>query len=62
MTQGKGAAAAGSPLTLITGLLVLCLAVLSWGYALFFATTESHQGEVYRILYLHVPSAFSAFF
>lgn len=29
--------------------------------ALWVVTTEKHQGEVYRLIYIHVPSAFTAF-
>ena len=32
-----------------------------WFWALRLAPTETHQGEVYRIIYLHVPAAFAAF-
>lgn len=34
----------------------------SWVWSLWFVTAELHQGNVYRIIYLHVPSAFCAFF
>ena len=47
---------------LIFGLAAITLVAGSWIGALVFAPTESHQGEVYRILYLHVPAALSAFF
>ena len=40
--------------------LSLAMAFL-WLWAIFFAPTEKHQGEVYRIIYLHVPAAFAAF-
>ncbi len=43
------------------GLLVLIFAGLSWAYALGYAPSDQAQGEIYRILYLHVPSAFTAF-
>jgi heme exporter protein C len=33
-----------------------------WIWSIFFITTELHQGEVYRIIYLHVPAAFTSFF
>jgi heme exporter protein C len=41
----------------------ICLAcmVATWGYGLWFAPTEVFQGEIYRILYLHVPCALSTF-
>lgn len=35
--------------------------LLFWVWALWFAPSERHQGEVYRIIYLHVPAAFAAF-
>lgn len=47
--------------TQVSAGLLLILFLALWSYALFYVTTESHQGEVYRILYVHVPSAFSAF-
>lgn len=34
----------------------------AWAWSLWFITAELHQGNVYRIIYLHVPSAFCAFF
>lgn len=38
------------------------LAVLTtWSLALFVAPTDAMQGEAYRIMYLHVPSAITAF-
>lgn len=40
---------------------ILSLLTILWGYALFFAVPEKHQGDVYRILYVHVPSAAAAF-
>ncbi|MBP6218392.1 MAG: cytochrome c biogenesis protein CcsA [Oligoflexales bacterium] len=45
-------------------LAVLILVSLSfaWIWALFFVTEEANQGEVYRILYVHVPCAFASFF
>jgi len=39
----------------------VCL-LLVWIWALFGVTSEKHQGEVYRIIYLHVPAAFTTFF
>lgn len=46
----------------ISGIVVLGLLAISWIWGLKFAPTEEHMGEVYRIIYLHVPSAFTAFF
>ena len=36
--------------------------IASWIFALNFAPSEEHMGEIYRIIYLHVPSAITAFF
>lgn len=41
------------------GLLLTFLVVSIW--SVWGVVSEAHQGEVYRIIYLHVPSAFSAF-
>lgn len=41
-----------------TGALVL----MSWHAGIFVAPVDVGQGEVYRIIYLHVPVAFAAFF
>lgn len=37
------------------------LLLIAWFWALRVAPSEEHQGEVYRIIYLHVPAAFTAF-
>jgi heme exporter protein C len=44
------------------GLLFLGAALLLWGsyWGLFLAPREEHMGEVYRILYVHVPTAWNA--
>lgn len=47
---------------LLLGLGVGALLAISWYWGLVIAPTEEHMGEVYRIIYLHVPSAFTAFF
>lgn len=44
-----------------TGIALFSLLAGLWLYSLYGVTTDAHQGEVYRILYLHVPFAFSAF-
>ena len=44
------------------GLLWLFASLTVWSYALFVAPSEEHQGNIYRIIYVHVPSAFAAFF
>ena len=36
--------------------------VLLWWYSLNFIPSDVHQGDIYKIIYLHVPCAFSAFF
>ncbi len=43
------------------GLFLLSCVLATWGYGLFVAPSEFYQGEVYRILYVHVPCALSAF-
>ena len=47
---------------LIGGAIVFALLAFSWYWGLVLAPTEEHMGEVYRIIYVHVPSAFTAFF
>jgi heme exporter protein C len=42
-------------------MLLIALAI-HWLVALFVVPSDGAQGEVYRIIYLHVPSAFAAFF
>lgn len=37
------------------------LLLMAWFWAIRLAPSEQHQGEIYRIVYLHVPSAFTAF-
>ncbi|MDD9951295.1 MAG: cytochrome c biogenesis protein CcsA [Zetaproteobacteria bacterium] len=39
----------------------LPLLLISWAYGLFIVPTDIHQGEVYRILFLHVSCAINAF-
>ncbi len=46
----------------IVGCIILALVLGTWTYGLTLAPSEEHQGEVYRIIYLHVPAAFAAFF
>ncbi len=41
---------------------ILGALALAWVWALGFVTEEANQGQVYRILYVHVPCAFAAFF
>ncbi len=37
------------------------LVIAHWCVAFFYAPVDIHQGAVYRIMFLHVPSAFAAF-
>jgi heme exporter protein C len=39
----------------------LALVVVHWLAGFYYAPMDAAQGQVYRILYLHVPSAFAAF-
>lgn len=41
----------------VLGYTAIILALLGFSYALWFAPTDAQQGEVYRILYVHVPAA-----
>ncbi len=43
------------------GILCFLLLAVGWLWALRFTPSDEHQGEVYRIIYVHVPSAFTAF-
>lgn len=45
----------------VPGLILFGLMVAAFGYALFATPTDAAQGEVYRVIYLHVPSAITAF-
>lgn len=47
--------------TIWGGLLAFLVLGIAWVYALKVAPVDHHQGEVYRILYMHVPSAWTAF-
>ena len=44
-----------------TGIFLFILFFAAWYWSLFIVGSEMHQGEVYRIIYLHVPSAVCAF-
>jgi heme exporter protein C len=46
---------------MVSGFLLLLIMIALWGWALGWATSELHQGDVYRIIYVHVPSALSSF-
>lgn len=45
----------------LIGVLLLLLILGHWAMAFCFAPVDQNQGEVYRIIFLHVPSAFTAF-
>lgn len=47
--------------SLISGMIIGASLLALWTWALTLAPSEKHQGEIYRIIYLHVPSAFAAF-
>ena len=46
----------------LIGVVLVALVISTWTLAFFGAPTDANQGEVYRIIFLHVPSAFTAFF
>jgi heme exporter protein C len=46
---------------LLAGLLLTALLLAQWAAAFLYVPTDQNQGEVYRIMYLHVPCAISAF-
>lgn len=46
----------------VSTLLIFSGLIVSWLWALKYTPTDFYQGEVYRIIYVHVPSAFCAFF
>lgn len=49
-------------LSLMLGTAAFFVLGLAWFWALRVAPSEEHMGEVYRIIYVHVPAAFTAFF
>lgn len=44
-----------------TGIGAMLLVAAAWGWALTQTPTDQHMGDVYRIIYLHVPAAISSF-
>jgi heme exporter protein C len=46
---------------ILSGILCLLFLIASWLAAFFYAPVDANQGAVYRIMFLHVPSAFTAF-
>ena len=49
------------PSFLLAGLAIFGINIICWLAALFIAPADALQGEYYRIIYVHVPSALSAF-
>ena len=47
--------------SLLVGSFLWSLLVILWVLGLFWAPTDVYQGQVYRIIYLHVPAAAAAF-
>ena len=45
----------------LIGLLLMMAVGATWAAAFLYAPADANQGEVYRIIFLHVPSAFTAF-
>ncbi len=55
MSQTKDSSA------ILSGLFFLSTMAATWCLAFWYAPVDANQGEVYRIMFLHVPSAFAAF-
>ena len=51
-SDSRGFAVGGALIVLLLG---------AWAFGIFATPTDAAQGEVYRIIYLHVPAAISAF-
>lgn len=47
---------------LLIGFVLAALVLAQWAVGLFYAPVDALQGEVYRIIFIHVPAAFTAFF
>jgi heme exporter protein C len=45
----------------ISLMIALCAMTVQWLFAWYWVPVDDAQGEVYRIIYLHVPAAFAAF-
>lgn len=45
----------------LIGVVMLLLVAATWSAGFLYAPTDANQGEVYRIIFLHVPSAITAF-
>jgi heme exporter protein C len=61
MTKAASGVGCKDGKAMLLGLMLFLLQLGLWAYGLWGASTEQHQGDVYRIIYLHVPAAFSAF-
>lgn len=48
--------------SLYVGLFLTILIFLQWSAGMFLAPVDAMQGQVYRIIFIHVPAAFAAFF
>lgn len=46
---------------LLVGILFIVCLVGAWSYGLFATPTDAAMGDVYRVIYLHVPAAISCF-
>lgn len=60
-TMPSGPFPNGKDWTLPVGVLCFVLLALSWALAFWYAPVDANQGVVYRIMFLHVPAAFTAF-
>ena len=47
--------------SLVVGVIAFGLVLTTWLMAFFYAPVDANQGQVYRIIFLHVPSAMTAF-
>lgn len=45
----------------LTGIITSCSLLAIWAIALLVVPSDANQGEVYRIIYVHVPAAIAAF-
>jgi heme exporter protein C len=45
----------------ISLMIALCAMTVQWLFAWYWVPVDDAQGEIYRIIYLHVPAAFAAF-
>jgi heme exporter protein C len=57
----KGLMAQSDMRSILAGVTLAGFVFLTWFLAFTYAPVDANQGEVYRIMFLHVPSAFTAF-